>query len=85
MAGVTAGFLISAGIGFFLSLAVKPELPDRTGEGLLIVANKGDHSISLVDPSAGRETGRITVSGVTGHEVAASPDGRTAVVPSTHG
>jgi DNA-binding beta-propeller fold protein YncE len=48
---------------------------------LLVVANKGDHSVSVLDPATGRRLARIEESGVTGHEVAVSPDGRTAYVP----
>ncbi len=81
MTGVAAGLMVTVGIGFILSLASAPESLSRSNEELLIVANKGDHSISIVDPYAGRETDRIVVSGITGHEVAASPDGTMAVVP----
>jgi YVTN family beta-propeller protein len=49
--------------------------------GLLIVANKGDHTVGIIDPAAGRQVATIEESGVTGHEVIASPDGRTAYVP----
>jgi YVTN family beta-propeller protein len=52
-----------------------------SGKGLLLVANKGDHTLSLVDPEAGRQVAVVEESGVTGHEVIASPDGRTAYVP----
>ena len=49
--------------------------------GLLLVANKGDHTLGIVDPTTGRMVAAVKESGVTGHEVAASPDGRTAYVP----
>lgn len=55
-----------------------------SGEGaltLLVVANKGDHTLSILDPATGRRVARVEESGVTGHEVAVSPDGRTAYVP----
>jgi DNA-binding beta-propeller fold protein YncE len=48
---------------------------------LLLVANKGDHTLALVDPAAGRRIASVPESGVTGHEVVAAPDGRTAYVP----
>ena len=48
---------------------------------LLLVANKGDHTVSLVDPKAGRQISTVDVHGVTGHELIASPDGRYAYVP----
>jgi YVTN family beta-propeller protein len=49
--------------------------------GLLLVANKGDHTLGIIDPAAGRQLATVEESGVTGHEVIASPDGRTAYVP----
>jgi YVTN family beta-propeller protein len=49
--------------------------------GLLVVANKGDQSLGIVDPQSGREVATIAEDGVTGHEVIASPDGRFAYVP----
>ncbi|HMK23925.1 MAG TPA: cytochrome D1 domain-containing protein, partial [Terriglobales bacterium] len=48
---------------------------------LLLVANKGDHTLGLIDPVAGRQIHAIDVGGVTGHEVVASRDGRLAYVP----
>ncbi len=56
--------------------------PDSTeSPGLLLVANKGDRTLSLVDPVAGLEIATVPEDGVTGHEVAASPDGKQAFVP----
>ncbi len=49
--------------------------------GSLLVANKGDHTLGIVDPAAGRQLAAVPEGGITGHEVAASPDGRTAFVP----
>ncbi|MGO9940519.1 MAG: cytochrome D1 domain-containing protein [Terracidiphilus sp.] len=47
----------------------------------LLVAQKGDDSLAIVDPAAGKVLGSVAEGGVTGHEVIASPDGRTAYVP----
>lgn len=47
----------------------------------LLVVNQGDRSVSMVDVAAGRVVGTVPVGGVTGHEVAVTPDGRTAFVP----
>ena len=49
--------------------------------GFLIVANKGDQSVGIIDAAAGREIATIPEGGVTGHELTASPDGKTAYVP----
>lgn len=51
------------------------------GTGLLLVVNKAESTVGIVDPDAGKQIAVIPVRGVTGHEVAASPDGRTAWVP----
>lgn len=52
-----------------------------SSDAFLLVANKGAHSLGIVDPSAGRQLATVPEGGITGHEVAASPDGRTAYVP----
>ena len=49
--------------------------------GLLLVANKGDQTLAIVDPVAGRSIAVVPEDGVTGHEVVASPDGKRAFVP----
>src|SRR5436190_10964391 len=48
---------------------------------ILLVANKGDHTLGIVDPDAGRQIATVPEEGITGHEVAASPDGQLAFVP----
>ncbi len=48
---------------------------------MLLVVNQGGRDLSLIDPVAGKQTAAVSVEGVTGHEVAASPDGRLAYVP----
>jgi len=53
----------------------------KTGGPMLLVANQGDRDLSLIDPAAGKQVATVPVEGVTGHEVAASPDGKTAYVP----
>lgn len=50
-------------------------------QSLLLVDQKGDGSLALVDPAAGKVLANVAEDGVTGHEVAASPDGRFAFVP----
>ena len=67
-----------------LAVRVSPaESSEAVGkaDGYLLVANKGARALSIVDPATNAEIGRVPENGVTGHEVAASPDGRTAYVP----
>ena len=47
----------------------------------LLVAQKGEQSLAIVDPVAGTVLGSVPEGGKTGHEVVASPDGRLAYVP----
>jgi len=49
--------------------------------GRLLVAQKGDKSLAIVDPAAGSVLASVEEGGTTGHEVAGSPDGRLAIVP----
>lgn len=49
--------------------------------GLLLVAQKGDQSLGIVDPISGKVLANVPEGGNTGHEVIASPDGRFAYVP----
>jgi len=55
--------------------------PVATHPASLLVVNQGDHDVSLVDTSAGHQTLSVDVGGVTGHEVAVTPDGQRAFVP----
>lgn len=54
---------------------------DRSAAGLLLVTNKGDQTLSIVDPVAMKEIATVPEEGVTGHELAASSDGKLAYVP----
>ena len=49
--------------------------------GVLLVANKGDQSLGIVDTASGQQLAAVAEGGITGHEVIASPDGRMAYVP----
>jgi YVTN family beta-propeller protein len=50
-------------------------------QGHLLVAQKGDQSLAIVDPASGKVLASVPEGGITGHEVIASPDGRFAYVP----
>ncbi len=52
-----------------------------SGSGYLLTANKGDQSLGIIDPVAGKQIAEVAEGGTTGHEVVASPDGRLAYVP----
>ena len=65
-----------------LALAALPFFAaSYAAKGVLIVANKGESSMGVIDPEAGRQVATVAEGGVTGHELIASPDGRSAYVP----
>jgi YVTN family beta-propeller protein len=75
-----AGFMLLTSAGLILSFAFAGD-PPASSVGLLLVANKGEQTLGIVDPDAGRQLATVPEDGITGHEVIASPDGRTAYVP----
>jgi YVTN family beta-propeller protein len=67
--------------GLFAAALLPFLAASRSPNGMLIVANKGDNSMGIIDPESGKQTATVPEGGVTGHEVIASPDGKTAYVP----
>ncbi len=67
----TATSLITA------ALSTSPAWSARQTEvgGELLVANKGDRSLGIIDPVTNKQVAAVPENGVTGHEVIASPDG----------
>ncbi|MGC2326133.1 MAG: hypothetical protein WA604_05420, partial [Candidatus Sulfotelmatobacter sp.] len=49
--------------------------------GWLLVANKGDNAMGIIDPATARQVAEVPEGGVTGHELIASPNGKLAYVP----
>jgi DNA-binding beta-propeller fold protein YncE len=52
-----------------------------SAKGLLLVANKGEQTLGIIDPQEGKQIATVAEDGVTGHEVIASSDGKLAFVP----
>ena len=61
----------------FLSLAALA----ANAQGTLLVANQKDHTLSIIDAATAKQVAAIPEDRITGHEVATSPDGRTAYLP----
>jgi DNA-binding beta-propeller fold protein YncE len=70
-------------LGSFVVCGRAQEKMGAGGQPALLVVNQGDVDVSIVDPAAARQVATVAenVTGVHGHEVAASPDGRWAYVP----
>ena len=66
---------------FSLYVSMSQAEPKPSQSGLLLVANKGDNALGIIDPVAGKQIAAVAEGGVTGHEIAASPDGKLAYVP----
>jgi YVTN family beta-propeller protein len=49
--------------------------------GWLLVTNKADQTLSFVDPGTNQQVATLPEGGNTGHELAASPDGKRAFIP----
>jgi hypothetical protein len=56
-------------------------IPDSPAKPLLVATNQGDRDLSIIDPAAAKQLATVPEGGITGHEVATSPDGKTAYVP----
>src|SRR5581483_3694545 len=70
---------------FFCSLVMLGSMSSATAadakRSVLLVANQGSRDLSVMDPVSEQQIAAIPEGGVTGHEVIASRDGRTAYVP----
>jgi YVTN family beta-propeller protein len=66
-------------VGLLLTPIFGDTLPSPNG--LLLVANKGDRTLGLIDSDDGHQIAAVPLYEVTGHELAASADGRRAFVP----
>jgi DNA-binding beta-propeller fold protein YncE len=77
----TVRLLLAAGVFLIANLGSAAPNGLTTSRGFLLIANKGDHTLGIIDPVAGKEIATVDEGGITGHEVAASPDGRRAFVP----
>ena len=71
---------VLVGLSMMVSSGARPA-DNSSNQSVLLVANKAEHTLGIVDPEAGKQIATIPEDGITGHEVVASPDGRTAFVP----
>jgi YVTN family beta-propeller protein len=71
--------LAVAAVAAFLASPVPTPMPG--GHMFLLVANKAANTLGLIDPESGRQIASVAESGITAHEVVASPDGKLAFMP----
>jgi len=77
----TFRFLLAGTGSLMITLCAAAANPPTSPHGWLLIANKGDHTLGIIDPVEGMQIATVDEGGITGHEVAASPDGRRAFVP----
>ncbi|HZF93821.1 MAG TPA: YncE family protein [Allosphingosinicella sp.] len=77
----TAWLAAAAFALFSCTPADRPGQSAAGGGGTLLIGNKGEDTLSFVSLADGREFGRAA-TGEDPHEIAVSPDGRTAAVVS---
>jgi DNA-binding beta-propeller fold protein YncE len=75
-----SGFLVFVAI-FPLAVLGLVSVHASAPQGMLLVANKGDNALGIIDPAASKQVAEVPEGGVTGHEVIASRDGKLAYVP----
>jgi len=63
------------------AIALLPAVAAQAQQARLLVDEKGGQSLAIVDPVAGKVVADVAEGGITGHEVAGSPDGKLAFVP----
>jgi YVTN family beta-propeller protein len=73
--------LVSVALGVMFANTGDSSSAKTSPAGILLVANKGAHSLGIINPSSGQQVAEVPEEGITGHEVAASADGKTAYVP----
>ena len=81
----STGRLLSISLAVALPAALAQSAPAQSAlaqsSGTLLVANQKDHTLSFIDAATAKETFALQEGRITGHEVATSPDGRTAYLP----
>jgi len=75
--------VVSLALAVTLSFVIRDAsaTTESPAKPLLVATNQGDRDLSIIDPVADKQLATVPEGGITGHEVATSPDGRTAYVP----
>ena len=66
---------------FVLGLIGFDSVHASAAKGMVVVANKGDNALGIIDVTAGKQIAEVPEGGITGHEVIVSRDGKLAYVP----
>jgi DNA-binding beta-propeller fold protein YncE len=66
---------------FVLGLIGLHSVHASAAKGMVVVANKSDNALGIIDVTAGKQIAEVPEGGITGHEVIVSRDGKLAYVP----
>jgi YVTN family beta-propeller protein len=64
-----------------IGLCISAKSQNADSGPFVLVANQGGRTMSILSVAAGTQIAAVPEGDITGHEVAASPDGKTAYVP----
>lgn len=73
--------IVAGAIIVLMTGLAQSQVKHGSSAGLLLVANKAEKTLGIIDPQDGTQVATVNENGTTGHEVVASPDGRLAFVP----
>ena len=76
----TSGMVLASLVALFV-WTVAGNVAASESHGWLLVDNKGDKTLGIVDVDSFKQVAVVDEEGETGHEVVASPDGKCAFVP----
>ncbi len=74
-------FALCFGLSLTLLMTDASAVPATPVQTFLVATNQGGRDLSIIDPVTAKQLATVPEEGVTGHEVATSPDGRLAYVP----
>jgi YVTN family beta-propeller protein len=74
-------FMKSLALYFIAGIVACSSVLAEASKGFVVICNKGDMAMGIIDPVVGRQIATVAEEGTTGHELATSPDGKLAFVP----
>jgi len=65
--------IIALSLGVMMPRSDARSRDTHSDAAFLLVANKAEHTLGIIDPKADRQIATVPEGGITGHEVIASP------------
>ena len=74
-------YLLCGVVTFLFAFCISAKSQDTDSGPYVLVANQGGRTLSIISVSSATQVAAVPEGDITGHEVVASPDGKTAYVP----